>query len=90
MALDSNTQTIEIPLPEPIREMVEEAARLRGQTVAEFVAAALEEKASEVLQSGPVRRLTERDAIRFLEMLDTHEPNEALRAAARRYREEHG
>jgi uncharacterized protein (DUF1778 family) len=59
--------------------------------VDDFASSTLVEKAREVLQTGSVRVLSERDARRFLELLDSDaEPNEALREAAERYRKHHG
>ena len=87
------------PDPDPIafrlspqhKELVEQAATLAGQSLADFATATLLEKACQVLQLEPVPRLSERDAARFLELLDADpQPNEALRSAAQRYRSRHG
>ncbi len=80
-----------LPLSPQHRELIEQAAAQGGQSLDDFAAAALVERAREVLQSGTVRVLSERDARRFLELLDADgEPNEALSKAAERYRNRHG
>jgi uncharacterized protein (DUF1778 family) len=82
---------ITFPLSAQHRELVEQAAALSGQALADFAASTLVEKAVLLLQTGSVRVLSERDALRFVELLDADaEPNEALRSAAERYRKRHG
>lgn len=87
------------PPPDPIsfllspqqKELLEQAAASAGQSLADFANSALLEKAREVLHLERSLRLSERDARRFLELLDAEpEPNEALTNAARRYRGHHG
>lgn len=73
------------------RELLEQAAASAGLSLADFATSALLEKAREVLHLVHPLRLSERDARRFLELLDAEpEPNEALTDAARRYRGRHG
>jgi uncharacterized protein (DUF1778 family) len=73
------------------RELLEQAAVQSGQSLDEFAVCALVEKARQVMQNGSVRVLSERDARRFFELLDSEtEPNEALRSAAAKYRKRHG
>ena len=74
------------------KRRIERAAALTGQTVTDFAAAALDERASEVLQSHEVTELSDRDRDMFLAMLDDvdTQPNEALRAAAQTYRNHFG
>jgi uncharacterized protein (DUF1778 family) len=91
----STVPPTEIPIAVPVspqhRELIEQAAAQSGQSLDDFAAATLVEKAREVLRSGSVRVLSERDARRFLELLDADgEPNEALRSAAERYRKRQG
>jgi uncharacterized protein (DUF1778 family) len=82
---------IALPLSPQQRELVEQAAAQRGQSLDEFAASVLVERALQIVQNGSVRALSERDARRFLELLDADvEPNEALRSAAERYRNGHG
>ncbi len=73
------------------KELIEQAAAVSGQSLSEFAATTLVERAREVLRTEPVRLLSERDARRFLEELDRDSgPNEALRQAAERYRQRRG
>jgi uncharacterized protein (DUF1778 family) len=69
------------------KRLIEKAAALNGQTLSDFAAATLLDKARQVLQAENYRALSGRDARRFLELLSGDvEPNEALRQAARRYK----
>jgi uncharacterized protein (DUF1778 family) len=82
---------IAVPVSPQHRELIEQAAAQSGQNLDDFAAATLIEKAREVLHSGRARVLSERDARRFVELLDAEVgPNEALRSAAERYRKQHG
>ena len=76
---------LQIPMLRPARELIERAAQAAGQSVDEFAAGAVIEKAEEVLGRAPVRCLSAVDANRFLELLDATVPNDALLAAARRF-----
>jgi uncharacterized protein (DUF1778 family) len=81
---------IVFPISPEQRELLEQAAAQSGQSLDEFAAFALVEKARQVVQNGSVRVLSERDARRFLELLDVEaEPNDALRAAAEQYGKRH-
>lgn len=76
---------LDVPVPEPARDLIEQAAEANGQTVDEFAAAALVEKAEEVLRGAVARPLSAADARRFLDLLDhPPAPNDALTTAARR------
>jgi uncharacterized protein (DUF1778 family) len=82
---------IALPISPQHREMIEQAAAQSGHSLDDFAVTTLVEKAREVLQSGSMRVLSERDARRFLELLDADvEPNEAQRAAANRYSNRNG
>ena len=78
---------MELMIPEHSRRLIEYAAKLRGKSLEEFATDALVEKAEAVLYEGgdQVRVLNERDALRFLEILETQEPNQALLDAAKRH-----
>jgi uncharacterized protein (DUF1778 family) len=71
------------------KALIEQAAAANGQTLTEFAVAALVERARQVLNAESVRTLSERDARRFMRLLEEGEPNAALRKAARKYREDH-
>jgi uncharacterized protein (DUF1778 family) len=74
-----------------LKELIERAALLRGQSVTEFATATLAEKAQGVVQADSVRTLTRRDAEAFLAMLDNPPPpNEALKRAAKRFKARYG
>lgn len=78
---------LDFRLGSDLKDLIEQAAELRGQTVSEFAKAVLIEKAENVLQESRLTRLTLRDSQRFLSLLDRDlRPNKALRMAARSYR----
>jgi uncharacterized protein (DUF1778 family) len=82
---------IAVPVSSQQSELLEQAAAQSGQSLHEFAASALVEKARQIVLNGGVRILSERDARRFLELLDSEvQPNEALRSAAEQYRKHHG
>jgi uncharacterized protein (DUF1778 family) len=73
-------------LPSNVKEVIERAAVVSGQSVTDFAVASLLETANEVLERQHVRMLTDRDRDIFLAMLDSEDgPNEALRKAAADY-----
>jgi uncharacterized protein (DUF1778 family) len=75
-------------LPEKAKRRIEKAAIASGLTVTDFAIDALVTRADEVLEKHEVRVLTDRDRDIFLAMLDSPAlPNEALKEAARRYKE---
>jgi uncharacterized protein (DUF1778 family) len=92
MSAASNTSLhLDVPVPGPAKDFIERAARAAGQTVDEFAATALVEKAEEVLRGPAARPLSAADARRFLDLLDNPPaPNDALKSAARRCPPHHG
>ncbi len=73
------------------KSLIEQAAKTTGQTVSSFAVAALLKASEEAIRSETTLRLTARDARLFLDLLDDPaEPNEALKAAADRYKAERG
>jgi uncharacterized protein (DUF1778 family) len=75
-------------LPRQHKALIEKAARALGQSVTEFAVGTLVQSAQAALQQQATTTLTLRDMKRFVSLLeDPPEPNEALRQAARRYRE---
>lgn len=73
------------------KSLIEQAAKAMGQTVSSFAVAALLKASEEAIRSETTLRLTARDAQLFLDLLDDPaEPNEALKAAADRYKAERG
>lgn len=82
---------INVRLPSQLKQTIEEAAAILGQTVSEFTIATVIREARHVLEEAEVTRLSKRDRDRFLKALDDVEakPNAALKAAARRYGKRH-
>ena len=79
--------TLTLSLSSPESDLVRQAAASSGQSIDHFARTALMDKAHEVTEAETVRVLSHRDALRFVEMLDSEiEPNEALKRAATCYR----
>ena len=71
------------------KELLVEAARLRGQSLSDFVVGSAQEVARQTIQEYHVIALSRRDRDVFVQaLLDAPTPNAALRKAAERYREE--
>ena len=86
----NETMALSLSLEPSERNLVEQAASLSGQDINHFARNALLDKARDVVHPESVRVLSRRDAIRFVELLDSEvEPNEALRRAADRYQAHH-
>ena len=78
-------------IPSEIKERVEEAALVSGTTVTDFAITALANSAEEAIHRHQTRTLSNRDRDIFLKMLENPaEPNEALKRAAKRYKERLG
>ena len=75
-------------LPPEIKQVIEDAAAHRGQSISDFAVSTLADAARQILQERHVTRLSARDHKRFLALLDDEsmEPNKTLVAAARRYK----
>jgi uncharacterized protein (DUF1778 family) len=70
------------------KALVQRAAALTGSSLTEFIMRSAIDAAAETIRSHQVIRLTVEDSAAFAEALLTPpEPNEDLRALARRYRE---
>lgn len=89
MASISDNARIDFIVPAELRQMVEQAAALRGQTVTEFAVATLADSAQRVIQQHQVTDLSNRDRDIFLAMLDddNSQPSEALMASAQAYKD---
>lgn len=87
-----NNARISVRLPSELKQTIEEAASVLGQTVTEFAISTVVREARQVLYEAQVTRLSNRDRDKFLKALDTLDakPNAALKAAARRYGKLHG
>lgn len=85
-AASTSSFHLDLPVPGPAKDIIERTAQANGQTVGEFAAAAVVEKAEEVLRGGAARPLSAADARRFLELIDRPPaPADALKSAARRF-----
>ncbi len=75
-----------------MKDTIEEAAALTGQTVSDFAISVLVGSARRVIQEHDKTVLTNRDRDTFLALLDQTDarPNTALVAAARRYKKRLG
>lgn len=84
----SNVRLV-IRLPEEIKELIQEAAELRNQTVTQFILATVVAEAEKIIQRHQVTVLTDRDRDLFLQLLDDPpNPNRALKKAAKRYKKQ--
>ena len=83
----TKTERLHFRLPQDIKERVEKAAAVSGQTITDFAVSVLANSASEVLDRHETRRLSARDRDVFLAVLDAEtEPNQALKNAAKAYK----
>lgn len=71
-------------LPRSVKERVEKAAIVSGQTLTDFAVSVLASSANEILERDYIAALTDRDRDRLLALLDADdEPGPALHDAAR-------
>lgn len=81
---------LDFRLNRQVKEVIEQAAAVSGQSVSDFAVSALYRTAREVLEREQATRLSNRDRDVFLAMLDSDaKPNEALKRAAKRYKSRH-
>jgi len=73
-----------------LKEVIERAAIVSGQSLTDFAVTALLQSATKVLERQERTRLSDRDRDAFLALLDSKaEPNAALKRAAKRYKKQH-
>ena len=78
---------LDFRLNRQVKEVIEQAAAVSGQSVSDFAVSALYRTAREVLEKEQTTRLSNRDRDVFLAVLDSDaQPNEALKRAAKRYK----
>jgi len=83
----TNSARVEFRLPPEEKEMIEQAVRLLGTTLSEFVRPRLVQDARKILAEYSITRLTDRDRDIFLAMLEADsEPNAELQKAFREVR----
>ncbi len=87
-----NDARLNFRLPTALKETIEEAANRLGQSVSDFAVSTLVQTAREVIEQENVTRLSARDRDVFVALLDkpSIQPNEALKAAARKYKKHRG
>ena len=88
MPTTNSDARINVRLSSDLKQLVEEAAVALGQTVSDFTISTLVREARQVIQDAQFTRLSNRDRDIFLAALDSSDakPNDALKAAARRYK----
>lgn len=88
MPTGSSDARINVRLSSDLKQLVEEAAVTLGQTVSDFTISTLVREARQVIYDAQVTRLSNRDRDVFLAALDSTnaKPNDALKAAARRFK----
>ena len=80
--INSKNENIHIRISSNIKEIIEKAIAVSGQTLTDFATGSLLNSANEILEKEYVTTLTNRDRDRLLAMLDAEEePNEALKEA---------
>jgi len=86
----TNDARINVRLSSDLKQTIERAAAVLGQTVSDFTISTVVREARHVIQETQLTRLSDRDRDTFLAALDDADgkPNAALRAAARRYKKQ--
>ncbi len=85
---DVATARLEARISKPQKTLFERAARLRGQTLTDFVIESLREAAVKTVEEHNVIKLTIEDQRRFVEaLMNPPAPSAALKKAAARYRQ---
>lgn len=83
---ERRSERLEVRVPPSLHNRVSQAAALRGQTLAAFVTAAVQDAAQRAIEDAEVTRLNRNDFAALVRALDIEaEPNHALRAAAARH-----
>ncbi len=87
-SVTKNTARLNVRLQSDLKETIEEAASVQGQTISEFTVSTAVREARRVLQDAQTTKLSNQDRDAFLAALEATgtKPNNALKAAARRYK----
>jgi uncharacterized protein (DUF1778 family) len=81
-----NSTRLDIRLKPNTKELIQQAADLRNQSLTQFVVSALSDAAEQVVAENTRTVLSNRDRDMFLKLLDTPPtPNKALKKAVTRY-----
>ncbi len=83
-----NDARLNVRLPSDLKQTIEQAAAVLGQSITDFTVSTVVREARHVIQDAQVTRLSNRDRDAFLDALESADtkPNNALKAAARRYK----
>ncbi len=80
-------ERIEARLSSEAKQLIEEAARLRGNSMSDFLVNAAQEAARQTVREYRVLTMSSRDSRAFVQaILNPPVPNDALRDAVRHYR----
>jgi uncharacterized protein (DUF1778 family) len=92
MAKPKSDAQISLRLSSDLKETIEDAAVVMGQSIDDFAISTLAQVACKVLEDQQVTRLSERDRQLFVAMLDSDlsKPNAALVSATKRYKKHVG
>jgi len=87
-ATAKNDARLNVRLPSDLKQTIEQAAAVLGQSITDFTISTVVREARHVIQDAQVTRLSNRDRDAFLAALESTDPkpNNALKAAARRYK----
>jgi uncharacterized protein (DUF1778 family) len=87
-----NDARLNFRLPAELKQTIEEAAARLGQSVSDFAVSTLVRSARDVIEQENITRLSNRDRNVFISLLDKKNirPNNALAAAARKYKKRRG
>jgi len=90
MSTSNRDARLNFRLSGDLKRTIEEAAAELGQSVSDFAVSTLAETARRVIQERNTTELSNRDRAAFLALLDDRsaKPNQALRDAAKRYRQQ--
>jgi uncharacterized protein (DUF1778 family) len=81
---------LEARITDEQRALFQRAADLQGRSLSDFVVATVHEKAVQTIESMEIIRLNAEESLKMAKaILNPREPNAKLRAAAKRYMENH-
>jgi uncharacterized protein (DUF1778 family) len=84
---DAKPERLDLRIDSDRKELLRRAAALRRQSLTDFVISSAEKGAAITLREQQTMTLSAGDSVAFVEsLLNPPEPNDALRAAAQRYR----
>src|SRR5438270_13051330 len=84
---DTRPERLDLRIAPERKDLLKRAAALRRQSLTDFVISSAEKEAEATIRAQQTMTLSDRDSAAFVDaLLNPPEPNDALRAAARRYR----